>query len=95
MQAGQAWARLGEFEAAGAALAKGAAQAQALLPQCFEQRGRGPQHSDCAALVLELLQERVRVSLHFDQQVGAGPSGAALAAGCCQLRSLRDSTHSA
>ena len=29
MQAGQAWARLGEFEAAGAALAKGAAQAQA------------------------------------------------------------------
>ena len=73
LQAGQAWAQLGEFEAAGAALVKGAAQAQALLPQCFEQRGRGPQHSDCAALVFELLQERVRVSLQFDQQVGAGP----------------------
>lgn len=74
-QAGQAWAGLGAYEAAEAALGRAQDAAQALLPLCFERRGRSAQHQDAAALVLQLLLERLAVALQLGQQVGAAQHG--------------------
>lgn len=72
-QAGAAWAGLGELEAAEAVLSRGSEAAAALLPTCFERRGRGPLHQEAASLAFELLLERLDVALHLGQEVG----------GCC------------
>ncbi len=80
MQCGQALADLGELEAAEAVLSRGAeaAAAHGLSALCFEQRGRGPLHQDCAELLFLLLLDRLRASLHLRQQVGAGSEGSRL-----------------
>ena len=83
MQCGQALADLGELEAAEAVLSRGAeaATGHGLPTLCFEQRGRGPLHQDCAELLFSLLLDRLRASLRLRQQVGAQcrvPRGPAL-----------------
>lgn len=80
-QAGQAWAALGEPEAAAAVLARAGEAAQALLPLCFERRGRGPQHQDAASLALRLHLERLGVALQLGQEVGAAWL---IEVGCCR-----------
>ena len=78
MQAGQAWAQLGEHEAAEAVLSRGEERAQPLQALCFgDQRTaaaapRTPLHQECTQLLFGMLQERLQTSLHLGQQVGAG-----------------------
>ncbi|KAL4424385.1 hypothetical protein ABPG75_001686, partial [Micractinium tetrahymenae] len=68
---GQAWAALGELEAAEAVLSRGteAAAAHGLPALCFERRGRGPRHQDAAELLFGLMLERLEASLRLGQQV--------------------------
>ncbi|EFN50881.1 hypothetical protein CHLNCDRAFT_141680 [Chlorella variabilis] len=70
--AGEAWARLGELEAAEAVLSRGSEAAAALAPVAFERRGRGPRHQEAASLLFSLLLERLRAALRLSQQMLSG-----------------------
>ena len=50
-------------------LARGGEAAAALSPLALQPRGRGPLHQDAAAVLLQLLLERLRVALRVGQQV--------------------------
>jgi hypothetical protein len=72
VQAGQAWALQGEFEAAEAVLSRAGEAAAAAAPLALERRGRALLHQDAAAALSSLQLERVRVAVRLKQQVGAG-----------------------